>query len=314
MIDVACIGILVADVIAKPVKDMQEKGLSLPVDSIDIYSGGNAMTAAINITRLGFRSSIIGKIGNDVFGRFLKGILEENKVDCRGLRIDNAVQTSASVLMIDDGGERSYLHCTGANAVFSIEDIDWTIIDSAKIIFVTGTFLLDTFDGTQTMSFLKKCKEKGKITALDVCWDSQGRWSDVLNICMPYIDIFMPSIDEAKQLSHRENPDEIADDFFEKGCKSVVIKLGKDGCYIREHKAMKGKILPTYSEIKAIDTTGAGDSFCSGFLAALAKGLDFESSAMFANAVGTHCVMEKGATTGIKSFDEIVRFMEEHTC
>ena len=70
--------------------------------------------------------------------------------------------------------------------------------------------------------------------------------------------------------------------------------------------------LPTYTHIKAVDTTGAGDSFCSGFLAAYTRGQGFLECARFANAAGTHCVMAKGATTGMKSYEEIKKFMEEN--
>ena len=171
---------------------------------------------------------------------------------------------------------------------------------------------MNTFDGQQTADFLKKCKEMGKTTLLDVCWDAKDRWASVLDCAMPYIDIFMPSIDEAVKLSGETEPEKIADVFFAKGVRKVVIKLGKHGAYLREEKDAKSVIIPTYSKIKAVDTTGAGDSFCSGFITGLVKGLSFEECGLFANAVGTHCVMEKGATTGIKSYEEIRKFMEEY--
>ena len=99
--------------------------------------------------------------------------------------------------MIDSGGERSFFHCTGTNAVFSEADIDYNAVCECDMVFVTGSFLMDNFDGEGTMNFLKKCKENGKTTFLDVCWDSKGRWGELLDMSMPYIDYFMPSIDEA---------------------------------------------------------------------------------------------------------------------
>ncbi len=312
MIDIACVGILVADVIVKPVDGIPEKGLLKLVDSIELFSGGNAMTASINVKKLGLNTAIVGKVGTDYFGDFLKKCLDEKGVDTKGLSRDEKSQTSASVLLSSDDGERSFFHCVGANGTFCIDDIDWSVIEQAKIVFVTGTFLLDTFDGAQTAEFLKKCKEMGKITVLDVCWDGKGRWGSVINCCMPYIDIFMPSIDEAKMIAGTEDVDAIADDFFNKGVGKVVVKLGSVGCYIRESKEEGAKILPSYKGINVVDTTGAGDSFCSGFISALARGKSFEECAAFANAVGAHCCMAKGATTGIKSYEEILQFMEEH--
>jgi len=99
--------------------------------------------------------------------------------------------------------------------------------------------------------------------------------------------------------------------FFDMGVKKVVIKLGSDGCYGRETKDSEGIFVPCF-KVSAKDTTGAGDSFCAGFLTGLSKKLSFEDSMRFANATGAHCVMEMGASTGIKTYEEIYKFMEEN--
>ena len=311
MFDVCCVGILVADVIVKPVSQMPEKGILSPVDSIELFSGGNAMTASINLRKMGISSAVVGMVGDDMFGEFLKSCLKKYDVCTDGLKTTDKAQTSASTLLISDEGERSFWHCVGANGIFSDKDIDMEIIKKSKIVFVTGTNLLDTFDGQQTADFLKECKNLGKTTALDVCWDHKGRWGDILIKAMPYIDIFMPSIDEAREISKENTPEKMADKFFEYGVKSVVIKCGSDGCYIRESKGKNGIMIPACKGITAVDTTGAGDSFCSGFLASYSKGNDFETCALMGNAVGAHCVMEKGATTGIKSYEQMYDFMLE---
>lgn len=309
---VACVGILVADVMVEPVSAYPDKGVLLPVDSISMHNGGNAMTAAINLRILGVESTLVGCVGQDMFGDYLKGCLTRAGVKIDGIKTDPNVQTSASVLMIEKGtGERSFFHCVGSNGTFSIDDIDYDVIAKNDVVFVTGTFLMKTFDGAQTMEFLKKCKEMGKTTALDVCWDSQGKWGEILDCCMPYIDLFLPSIDEARLIAGKDTPEEMAKVFFDKGVKSVAIKCGKKGCYLQESKDSEGVMLPTYLAYKPVDTTGAGDSFCSGFLAAYARDKSLYECARFGNAVGTHCIMAMGATSGIKSYEEIVKFMEE---
>ncbi len=308
---VACVGILVADVIVQPVAKMPEKGALEKVNSITIHSGGNAMTASINLTKLGTEAYIIGKVGGDVFGGYLRDCLANAGVSVKGLKTDNSVQTSASVLLIDAAAERSYFHCVGTNAVFSIDDIDWSIIEDCDSVFVTGTFLLNTFDGAQTAEFLKRCKAMGKTTFLDVCHDASGKWGEIVNPCLPYLDYFMPSIDEAKCIAKKDDVQAMADEFIKNGAKNIVIKMGGDGCFYQPYGESAGKIVPAFKGIKAVDTTGAGDSFCSGFLAAHSRDLSMEECVRFANATGAHCVMEKGATTGIKSYDEIMAFINE---
>ena len=125
---------------------------------------------------------------------------------------------------------------------------------------------------------------------------------------MPYIDVFLPSIEESIELSGSRKLKSIADVFFDRGVKHVAIKLGSKGCYLREGKDVDGVIIPAY-KVKAIDTTGAGDSFCAGFITGLVKGMSYVECGNFANAVGAHCVSAIGATTGIKPMKNILAFM-----
>ncbi len=311
---VACVGLLVADVMAAPVAAVPEKGQLMQVSSITVHNGGNAMTAALNLNTLGVPSCMVGKVGDDLFGRFLREKLEESGVDTAGLKIDPAHQTSASVVLSSPDGERSFLHCVGANGTFGIEDIDWSIIEKTDLVFVTGSFLMDRFDGAETADFLKKCQKMGKTTFLDVCWDAKGQWGKVLDQCLPYLDYFMPSIDEARLIAKCEEPEAIADVFMQKGAKNVVIKLGSKGSYLRLAGWEQGKVFPSLRGVTAVDTTGAGDSFCSGFLAAFARGEEPERCMEIANTTGAMCVTQKGATTGIKGYAETIQFMEEHQC
>ena len=308
---IACIGIMVADVMTDPIEAFPEPGKLVKIGSVTVHNGGNAMTAAINLKKMGVDAKMVGKLGDDMFGYYLRECLDKAGVDTRGLKIDGEVQTSVSIVLRDATGERSFLHCTGTNAVLSVEDVDWSIVAECDGVFVTGSFLMDNFDGEETAEFLKKCKEMGKTTFLDVCWDASGRWGEVLNCCMPYIDYFMPSIDEAIEIAGCSDPDEIADAFAAKGVVNTVIKLGKKGAYLRLAGEEKGRVFPAVGDVKRVDTTGAGDSFCSGFLAAFARGMDPEFCVRFANTVGALCVTAKGATAGTRTYEETIEIMNK---
>lgn len=311
---IACVGILVADVMAAPVADVPEKGKLMQVNSITVHNGGNAMTAAVNLKKLGVESYMVGKVGADLFGSYLRDHLDRCGVNTAGLKMDEESQTSASIVLLDPSGERSFLHCVGANGTFSVKDIDFSLIEQVDAVFVTGSFLMNRFDGAETAEFLKKCQEMGKTTFLDVCWDAGGKWGETLDCCLPYLDYFMPSIDEAVMIADRKEPEDIADVFMQKGVKNVVIKLGSKGSYLRKASWKCGKIFPVLKGVKAVDTTGAGDSFCSGFLAAFARGEEEEVCMKIANTTGAMCVTQKGATTGIGTYPETIQFMEEHQC
>ena len=121
----------------------------------------------------------------------------------------------------------------------------------------------------------------------------------------------MPSYDEACELSGRTNPAEIASVFNAAGVKNVIIKLNSEGCFVKPLDE-EGYIVPSYNRIEPVDTSGAGDSFCAGFIAGLDQGWDIRKCAAFANATGAHCIMKIGTTTGIKPMNEILIFMENY--
>ncbi len=311
LFDAVCIGIMVADVIAKPVDVIPGRGKLGLLDKLDLYAGGCAVNAAIDLSKIGLNVAVIGKIGNDGFGKCIIDALKKENVDISGLVISSQSRTSASVVLSDSGGERTFLHYQGSNAEFIDMDINYDIVERSRIVFIAGTMLMPSFDGEPCKRVLKKAKEMGKYTVLDTAWDSTGRWMSVLHPCMQYIDLFIPSYEEAVNLSGKKSPEEIADAFLSMGVKVAVIKLGKEGCFL---KSMDGEkhLIPAYKCIQPIDTTGAGDSFIAGFITGLVNNWDLHECGKFANAVGTHCVMAMGASTGIEKLDVIRDFMKKH--
>jgi sugar/nucleoside kinase (ribokinase family) len=162
------------------------------------------------------------------------------------------------------------------------------------------------FDGEVTAEVLKQAKELGVTTALDTAWDSKGNWLNLLEPCLDYVDIFLPSIDEAKMLTNLTEPTAIADFFLNYGIKIVGLKMGLEGSYIRTKDE---EILAPAYKVRTVDTTGAGDAFVAGFLAGIINGWDLEKTAKLANATGAACVTAIGTTAGIKSLEETMKII-----
>ncbi|MCL4481731.1 MAG: carbohydrate kinase family protein [Bacteroidetes bacterium] len=311
MTDIVCVGILVADVLGKTVNSFPEKGKLALVDRMSLQIGGCAANVVIDLAKLGLGSTIIGKIGDDNFGKFLLETLNSNKVNISGLKLDNNVSTSASMVMISSDGERSILHSFGANAKFCFDDINLDIIKKSKILLIAGTFLMPDFDGEGTRKLLKFAKENGVLCCMDTAWDSTGEWLNKIEPSLEYLDWFMPSYDEAVEMSGKTKHEGIAQFFYSKGVRNVIVKLGSEGCYVKPENE-DGYTVVAFNKVKAIDTSGAGDSFCAGFIAGLYKGWKVQKCAEFANAVGAHCIMQIGTTTGIKSIEEVLRFISDY--
>ena len=311
MADIVCVGILVADVLGKPVDSLPEIGNLALVDKMSLQIGGCAANVVIDLARLGINTSVIGKIGDDNFGKFLLDTLNSEKVDISGLKVDKNVSTSASMVMISNDGERSILHSFGANAKFGFDDINLDVIKNSKILLIAGTFLMPDFDGKGTEKLLKFAKGHDVLCCMDTAWDSKGQWLEKIESSLQYLDWFMPSYDEACEMSRKTKPEEIAQFFYSKGVKNVIVKMDYKGCFVKPFNE-KGYLVPAFNKINVIDTSGAGDSFCAGFIAGLYKSWDILNCARFANAVGAHCIMQIGTTTGIKSTEQTLEFIRNY--
>lgn len=302
MARVACLGILVADVVGKPIDALPPKGTLIAVDRMELHVGGCAANTGIGLARLGVATSVLGKVGQDGFGDFLAQTLARNGVATNGLVRDDAAATSATMVAVDSGGERTFLHHAGANAAYTADDVAWSAIEEAEILHIGGPFLMPKFIGEDCAAVARKAQALGKITTLDTVWDFTGRWMSVLAPCLPHLDYALPSLEEAKLITGRDKPRDIAQVFLDAGVKTVGIKMGEDGAYIRT--AQGDELTVPAIVVEAVDTLGAGDAWAAGFLCGLTRDWDLERVTRFANAVGACCVQALGATTGVKSFDE----------
>lgn len=308
---IACVGSITADIIVKPVDSVPQAGTLRAVDGVEMHVGGCASNAAIDLAKLGVPSVLFCRLGNDNFGEFVKFSCEKQGVDISGVVFCDGDITTGSVVCINSSGERSFLYNPGSTARITLEDINMEAISACDIVFVAGAFLLGSFDGKDCAKLLQQARANGKMTVMDTAWDFNDIWLPTIEQALPHLDLFMPSYDEAVKLTGETDVQRIADKLFDYGSKTVIIKMGKDGALICEKRDFR-YMLPTYSKFKPVDTTGAGDSFCAGFLAGIAQGWDYKKSGEFANAVGTHCILEVGASTGIKPMAEILKFMKEN--
>lgn len=306
--DVVCAGILVADVVARPVKKFPEMGKLELAPEMGLHLGGCASNTGIDLAKLGISTGIIGKVGKDGFGDFLINEMRKYGLDTKGVKRDVELNTSGTMVFVLPDGERSFIHYIGANSKFTEKDIDYNLVKKAKIFYVAGFFLLPALEGKPIGRILKKVKQMGVTTALDTAWDSRGVWYKAIKFAFPYVDYFLPSIEEAKMISGRNTPDQICKFFLDKGVEIVGLKMGSRGSYLKtKDVAME---IPPF-KVKPVDATGAGDAFVAGFLAGLVKNLSLKKCAQLANAVGALATTGVGATSGVKTMAETSKFMKQ---
>ena len=306
--DVLSLGIFVVDVLGRPIDRFPEKGQLELFDELEIHTGGCANNTAIALSRLGISVGGMGKIGNDHFGDLVLQTLTENGVDTTGIQQDANVNTSFTFVAIASDGERSFCHYIGANGELCEADINWELLKTAKILHIAGALVMPKFDGHPMANVLRKAKTLGLTTSLDTAWDATGKWLKTLEPCLPFVDIFLPSLTEAEHLTGTSELSEIAQFFINYGISTVGIKMGARGSYVATDT--EELFIPAYP-VAVIDATGAGDAYAAGFLAGTVMEWELKATAELASATGAACVTAIGTTAGIQNLEETLKICKQ---
>ncbi|MGE5673247.1 MAG: carbohydrate kinase family protein [Mycobacterium leprae] len=306
---VTCVGGMVADLLARPVRNLPTPGRLELVREMALAPGGCALNTASALARLGVTARLVGKTGADGLGDYLLQTLTDRGVDVAGVQRSETVGTSASMVLVYEGGERGFVHTYGATAEFRAADIDWSVAGRSRIFFVGQALLLPGFDGEPAAWALAEARRRGLITVMDTVWDATGAWLAKIGCCLEHLDYFVPSYDEARAMTGLSEPPAIARFFRNRGVRTVGIKLAERGCYLADEE---GEFWVDGFTVDAVDTTGAGDAWVGGFLAGILQGLPLPAAGRLGNAVGALCVTGLGAYAGIRNLAETQAFMAAH--
>lgn len=308
---VVCLGIVVADLVGRPLRAVPDPGRLVLVDEMALHTGGCALNTATALVRLGLPAEIIGKVGLDPLGDFLLHEMAARGIGSRGVSRDPTTGTSATMVMVDPDGERRFVHYLGANAHLRLADVDRTVIAAASILHVAGALVLPGIDGEPTAALLQQARSAGVLTFLDTVWDDTGRWMALLGPCLPYVDYFVPSLAEAQALTGLDEPEDVARALLDRGVGTVALKMGAAGCLVLDSSGTRLQV-PAF-DVPVVDATGAGDAFAGGFIAGVWLGWPLEQTARLANAVGALCVTGAGASGNVRSLPETLAFMQDPT-
>lgn len=304
--EVFCVGNAVADVLARPVEGLPPAGTSQPLETVTLGPGGNGINTAIALARLGVAVRVAAAVGDDRLGEMLRERVRKDGVDDSNLVSLPQTKTSVSIVLIQDNGERRFLHFRGANSLFSIQHLNWELAEGARVFHYASAFSLPAFDGAPLAEALARAKDLGCLTSLNVCWDTLDRWLPVLRPALAYTDFMFPNLAEGARLTGESEPELVARALRSLGVKTVVVKLGAQGCYV---DGPEGAFLSPGFPVEVVDTTGAGDCFAAGFLTALCRGEDCRHAARLGNAAGALCTLGMGGADSAPTREQIEDFL-----
>jgi len=259
------------------------------VDNYELEMGGSCNIFACQAAKLGLRVGIIGRVGDDEYGRLVLRRLVESGVDVQYVIVDPTVKTGLGIALCQ-GNDRAILTYLGSLDAVYPEQINDRLLRSARH-FHYGSFFLQTNLRAAIPAIFARARAFGLSTSLDTNWDPEEKWNGTLKQTLPLTDVFMPNEQEAMLISRTSTADEAVRVFQEMGIDITVVKLGQDGALVDVKGERHTCVLPAST---GGDSIGAGDSFDAGFLAGWLRGLPYNQCLRLA----CHCGREVAAQTG----------------
>jgi sugar/nucleoside kinase (ribokinase family) len=327
------------------------------VGQASVHTGGAVANTGLAMRTFGLDVSLMGKIGDDALGGLVRGLLRRYGA-ADGLIVDQNATTSYSVVLAVPGVDRVFLHHSGANDAFSAADIPDAVLREAALLhfgyppLMRGMYA-DT--GAELVRLLRRAKDCGVATALDMAAvDSaseagQADWREILARALPYVDFFLPSVEELCFMLDRQrlhtwqeraaggevtealgvyaDVRPLADQCMALGAKVLLIKCGAPGLYYRTAAQERLSTSPllhgrdewadregfeqSYLPDRVLSGTGAGDTAIAAFLSAVLLGRPFARCVQLAAAAGAACVAAYDAVSGLPSLPELERRIDD---
>jgi ribokinase len=264
--------------------------------------GGSAANAIVGLARLGCKTGFIGKVANDREGKLQLECFSVEGVDTNGI-IHASQGKSGSVLgFVDRKGARSLYINSGVNDTISLEEIKLDYASQTKFLHLTS-FVGEKSLHTQ-IKLLTALPSDVKVS-LDPGAIYTRKGYSAIEPIIKRAYVLMPNSFELEQLTGESDYCRGADFMIGRGVRVVAVKLGSRGCYLTDGRE-RLRIDPF--KVKVVDTTGAGDAFCAGFLYGLIRGNSLYECGRLANFVASRCVMQMGARAGLPYAKDLAAF------
>jgi sugar/nucleoside kinase (ribokinase family) len=310
--DVICACMTVVDVLASGLERMPQMGETGMVSGITLAIGGDATNQAVALAKLGNSVGLMGLIGEDAQGAFIRAQCLARNINIEGLCVDPTSPTTTSIVLIDTSGEHVFLGGrTGSATAMRLKHFDLDQIKPGLKIFAIGSlYWAPRFDQEAVVPLLRKAKSVGAITVADMVMDYIADGLDgALREAWQYMDYAAPSELEAELLTGSKDPATIVQAFRRRGVKNVILKRGVKG--ILAFIGDEVYNCPAF-KVAAVDTTGAGDNFMAGFMHGLLRNTSPVEALRFASACAALSIQDVGAGAGLKDLAQVEDFLARH--
>lgn len=278
--------------------------------------GGAPANVAVAAARLGARTAFLGKVGNDGFGDYLRGVLKENGVDVTGL-LTAQTPTTLAVVSVDGQGERSFAFVRGADGELSADEVREEMLEGGKVLHFGSVSLTPGKARSATVFAARHAHRAGVLVSFDPnyrekIWNDRAQAEQWVRMVLPLVDILKLSQEELPLAAGTEDLEEGSRRLEEGGISLVLVTLGAEGVFCRWNG--QGFHVPGVS-VAVADTNGAGDTFLGAVLARLCargehplEGLEereLRDILTFANRAAALTCSRSGAIPAMPTWEEL---------
>jgi ribokinase len=260
-------------------------------------AGGSAANTIVGLSRLELRTGFIGKVAADYEGNFLFDDFRREGVDTNGITVVDEERSGVVMGFVNMKGDRALYVDPGVNDVIELQDVDLDYAANTEFLH------LSSFVGEQSFQTQKELLDR--LPNVKLSFDPGALYARRgLRALRPIIrrcNVMFPNAIETKILTG-EDYEKGAKTLIAEGAEVVAVKLGSGGCYITDRN--ESHLIEPYS-VDVVDTTGAGDAFCAGFLYGIIKGKDLVECGRLGNFVASRCISKMGARTGLPRLEDL---------
>jgi len=299
--DVVGFGALNVDKIYRVPKICKEEEETFVYDLHEAL-GGSAANTIVGLARLGLKTGFIGKVAEDHEGQLLLNDFKREGVNTDGIIVAKEGRSGVVAAYVDKKGERAlYVH-PSVNDSLTSEEINLEYAKQTRFLHLTSV------DEKPFQAQKKLVAESPDIlVSLDPGEIYARKGLTKLKPLVKKCFVVLPSEGELKMLT-RKRWREGAKTLLKEGASIVAVKLGEQGCYVTDGK--EAHLVAPY-KVKVVDTTGAGDAFCAGFLYGLVEGKDLYQCGRLGNFVASRCITKVGARTGLPRLSKLKELLKK---
>ena len=285
--------------------DFPQPGGDVSVSSLDFLPGGSASNCAVVAAQLGTSTRLIGVTGDDARAQTLIDDLTQHGVDLTHVR---QVHGAPGIILavIGTHGERTFLSYRGVNATHSYGELPSTLFESGDILHISGYTFQTEHSRATAYQLIERAKAQPDCrVSLDPSYQFARDWKDPAFLAS--LDFCFPNREEAYLMTGEREPERAAIRLRGAGVQTVVIKLGEQGCYVASPTI--SAYLPACIASHVVDTIGAGDAFCGGFLSAILTGQDEQYAARLGMAAAACVIAVAGGHAGAPTLEQALQMM-----